>query len=388
MNDFIFRMPTKVVFGAGVRRQVAVLCRDLGFTRIFVVTGASATRKSPHLTELLESLTQAGLAYKVFSAVEPDPSIETVDKGVAELAAFGADAAIAFGGGSPMDAAKSMTLVSANGGSIAEYMRGKKIYTKRGVPLFCLPTTAGTGSEVTASAVTTDKATKEKIGISHDFQMPSYAMIDPELHVSMPPSVTAATGLDALTHAIEAYVALKANPFTDSLAISAIRQIGANLRTACAWGDHLEARSNMALASSIAGVAFTNAGLGAVHGIAHPVGAQFGTPHGVANGILLPYVMDYCLIANYAKFKEIASALGKNVYGLTERDAARQAVEAVRELKEDVGIPASLADIDVPASSLESIVKDAATFRMLGNSPRKLGVDDLRCIVKKALQIA
>lgn len=388
MNDFMFRMPTKVIFAPGAVVQVPALCRELGLTKIFVVTGKTSTRKSQHLTHLLDGLKNTNIAVQIFSAVEPDPSVETVDKGATELSAFGADGIIAFGGGSPMDAAKSMSLVSANGGSILEYLRGKKTYTVRGIPLLCIPTTAGTGSEVTASAVTTDKTTQEKIGIAHDFQMPAYAIIDPLLHTSMPPSVTAATGLDALTHAIEAYVALKANPMTDSLALHAIRLIGGNLRAACAFGEHLEARSNMALASTIAGIAFANAGLGAVHGIAHPVGAQFGIPHGVANGVLLPFVMDYCLIANYAKFKDIAIALGKNVYGLTEREAAKQAVEAVRELKEDVGIPASLSDIDVPASALEHIIKDAATFRMLGNSPRQLTIDDLRLIVKHAMHIA
>ena len=388
MNDFIFRMPTKVIFGAGAVKQVPGLCRDLGFSRIFVVTGMTSTRKSPHLLELLDSLKNSGIAVHVFSDVEADPSIETIDKGVAELNAFKADAAIAFGGGSPMDAAKSISMVSANGDSIREYIRVRKIYTQRGIPLICIPTTAGTGSEVTSAAVTTDKATQEKIGLSHDFQLPAYAVIDPVLHTSMPPSVTAATGLDALTHAIEAYIALKSNPITDGLALTAIRLIGDNLRIACALGDNLEARSNMALSSTIAGGSFANAGLGAVHGIAHPVGAQFGVPHGVANGILLPYVMDYCLIANYAKFREIAIALGKNVQGLTEREAASQAVEAVRELKEDVGIPASLADIDVPASAVESLVKDSATYRQLGNSPRRLTASDLRTIIKRALNIA
>lgn len=388
MNDFIFRTPTKILFGTNIIRQVPGLCRDLGFNKIFVVTGMTSTRKSPHLLALLDDLKTAGIATHVFSEVEPDPSVDTIDKGTAELSAFGADAIIAFGGGSPMDAAKSISLVNSNGGSISDYIRGRKTYLNRGIPLICIPTTAGTGSEVTASAVTTDKSTQEKIGVSHDFQMPAYAIIDPVLHVGMPPSVTAATGLDALTHAIESYIALKSTPITDGLALASIRFIGENLRIAYAYGDNLEARSNMALASTMAGIAFTNAGLGAVHGIAHPVGAQFGTPHGVANGILLPYVMDYCLVSNYTKFREIALALGKNVHELTKREAAKQAVVAVQELKEDVGIPASLADIDVPASALENIVRDAATFRMLGNSPRKLTASDLRIIVKKALMIA
>ena len=387
MNEFLFRMPTRGIFGEGVALKLPQLCKDNGFARIFVVTGSSSTRRSPHLQRLLTGLAEQGMVHEVFSDVEADPSVETVTKGAAQLAAFNADAVIAFGGGSPMDAAKSMAMVSANGGSILDYMRGRKVYSKRGAPLICIPTTAGTGSEVTAAAVTTDRETHQKIGVSHDLQMPAFAIVDPVLHVSMPPSVTAATGLDALTHAIEAYIAMKANPVTDSLALASIRLIGENLRRACANGEDLEARGNMALASLIAGGSFTNAGLGAVHGIAHAVGAQFGVAHGVANGILLPFVMEYCLMANYPKFRDIAVALGKPEEGLPPRDAARLAVDAVCELKQDVGIPATLADVQVPPSALAGIVRDAATYRQLANTPRRLGVDDLKAIVGRALGV-
>lgn len=387
MNDFIFRMPTKVIFGVDATKKVPSLCREQGFSRLFVVTGMTSTKKSLHLQALLTDLASLGLVTQVFSDVEADPSVETVDSGAARLTAFGADALIAFGGGSPMDAAKSMSMVSANGGSIFDYMRGGKTFVKPGLPLICIPTTAGTGSEVTASAVTTDKLSKQKIGIGHDFQLPKYAIIDPVVQASMPSAVTAATGLDALTHAIEAYVALKANPMTDGLALTAIKLIADNLRLACANGEDLVARANMAMASLIAGVAFANAGLGAVHAIAHPVGAQFAVAHGTANGIVLPYVMDYCLMANYPKFREIAIAMGKDVSGLNLRDAAALSVEAVEELKLDVGIAARLSDIGVPAAALEDIVRDAVTFRLLPNSPRQMGLADLRIIVSRALGI-
>lgn len=385
MNNFIFRMPTRVIFGAGSIGQVPQLCKDQGCKKIFIVTGMTSTKKSPHLLEMVANLQTLGVATQMFSEVEADPSVETVDKGAALLSAFGADAIIAFGGGSPMDAAKSMSMVSVHGGSILTYMRGQQTYSKKGIPILCIPTTAGTGSEVTAAAVTTDKASKEKIGISHDLQIPAYAVIDPLLHISMPPSVTAATGIDALTHAIEAFLATKANPVTDGFALTAIKMIGDSLRVACAKGDDVEARSQMALASLIAGGSFSNAGLGAVHGIAHPVGAQFGIAHGVANGIILPYVMEYCLMADYPKFRDIAVALGKNVNGLSLRDAAKQAVDAIKELKQDVGIPATLSDVKVPAGALDSIVRDAATYRLLPNSPRRLNADDLHIIVSRAL---
>ncbi|HWR29174.1 MAG TPA: iron-containing alcohol dehydrogenase [Negativicutes bacterium] len=385
MNEFLFRMPTRVIFGAGSIKKVPQLCKEQGFARVFVVTGTTSTRKSSYLHEMIAEMDAIGITTHVFSEVEADPSVETVTKGAAELTAFAADAVIAFGGGSPMDAAKSVSMISANGGSILDYMQAHKTYTKRGVPLICIPTTAGTGSEVTAAAVTTDKDSRKKIGVSHDFQMPAFAILDPVLHVTMPPSVTAATGIDALTHAIETFIAMKANPITDSLALSAIKMIGENLRLACANGENLEARGNMAIASLIAGGAFTNAGLGAVHGIAHPVGAQFGVAHGVANGILLPFVMEYCLMANYPKFRDIAAALGKSVEGVKLRDAAQLSVEAVRELKQDIGIPATLADVNIPANALAGIVQDATTYRQLPNSPRQLKVEDLQIIVSAAL---
>lgn len=387
MDDFIFRMPTRVVFGINALKKVPSICKEKGYQRVFAVTGMTSTRTSPHFVDLVKSLNEQGIVVEVFSDVEADPSVETVDRGAAKLAEFQADAVLAFGGGSPMDAAKSISMVCANGGSILEYMRGKKVFSRRGAPLICVPTTAGTGSEVTASAVTTDKTSREKIGIGHDFQMPDYAIIDPVVQTSMPPSVTAATGMDALTHAIEAYVALKANPMTDGLALSAIRMIAENLRLACANGQDLTARANMAMASLMAGVAFTNAGLGAVHAIAHPVGAQFGVSHGSANGIVLPYVMEYCLMANYPKFREIAVAMGKNVQGIGLRDSAALAVEAVEELKWDVGIPVSLDEIGVPEDALEAIAKDAATFRLLPNSPRRLTIEDLRVIIARALGV-
>jgi alcohol dehydrogenase class IV len=386
MQEFIFRLPTRIMFGAGVVKNIDEVCKNLKATKVFLVTGQTSTKNSPHLPVIIASLEQAGIAVKLFSEIEADPSVETVDKGVAELKAFGADVVVAFGGGSPMDAAKSMAMLSTNEGSIGEYIRSKRTIISRGIPLVSIPTTAGTGSEVTAAAVTTDKATQEKLGLSHDYLIPVVAMVDPQLHISMPPSVTAATGIDALTHAIEAYIAMKATPLSDALAIHSIKMIGANLRRAYANGSDLETRGNMAIASLIAGGSFTNAGLGAVHAIAHPVGAQFGVPHGVANGVMLPYVMEYCLIANYPKFRDIAVALGEDVSGMSEKDAAVHAVKAVRSLNKDIGIPGSLLDTGVTADAAEAIVKDAATYRLLPNSPRQLTAKDLHIIVERALK--
>ncbi len=358
MNDFMFRMPTKVMFGVGALRKVPGLCREQGYSRIFVVTGSTSTSKSPQLQELLAELAALSIATQVFSEVEADPSIETVDRGAAALGAFGADAVIAFGGGSPMDAAKSMSLVSANGGSIADYMRAKKAFVQRGVPLICVPTTAGTGSEVTASAVTTDKATKEKIGIGHDFQMPAYAVIDPLVQVSMPPAVTAATGMDALTHAIESVVNPSGNPVSVAVGLQSIRMIKENLPRVVADGADLVARQNMLAASTLAGIAL-GPGLGIAHCLAHTVGTLFGIHHGTGCGIALPAAMRFNRDHATARLGEVALAMGVNTRDMSPGDAADAAAEAVEALMKAIGQPLRVSELipmDKIMASFEQIV--------------------------------
>lgn len=384
MKSFAFRMPTRVVFGTGVLETIGEEALKLGQEKAFIVTGRTATKTSPFLPIMIQALEAKGFAVKIYSDIEADPSIETVDTGASLMREWGADLVIAMGGGSPMDAAKSMAMLQGNEGSIKEYIFGEKKVAQPGLPVICIPTTAGTGSEVTAAAVTTDRITQQKIGLSHDYMMPKLALVDPRLHVSMPLRVTASTGMDALTHAIEAFVATGAEPITDALCLEAIRLIGKYLRRAVAVGDDLEVRGQMALASLIAGGGFTNAGLGAVHGLAHPVGARYGVAHGLANAILLPYVMEYCLMADYEKFSRIAEALGEEVTGLSVREKALAAVKAVRALNDDIGIPRTLQEVGVQPEAIEAIAQDGATYRLLPNSPRRLDKNDLLLILTSA----
>ncbi|MBP2643141.1 MAG: mdh [Firmicutes bacterium] len=387
MKDFVFNMSTKVVFAVGAVKGIGQECRKLGGTKAFLVTGRTSTKNSPYFRQIVESLNEAGVAVHTYAEIEADPSVETIDKGAEVMKSANADVVIAFGGGSPTDAAKAMAMLQENEGSILDYMRGRRQISKAGLPLICIPTTAGSGSEVTAAAVVTDRGTKEKIGISHGSMTPKVAIIDPVLHVSMPSAVTASTGIDALTHAIEAYIAVQAHPLSDATCLQAIRLIGRYLRRAVANGSDIEARGKMALASLLAGIGFNHAGLGAVHGIAHAIGAQFGIAHGVANGIMLPYVMEYCAMADYAKFGDIAAALGEDISGMSEREAAKQAVIAVVALKQDIGIPETLSAVEVSPTAVDAIVKDAITYRRLPNSPRQLKIDDLTVIVERALGI-
>jgi alcohol dehydrogenase class IV len=385
MKDFIFRIPTKVVFGAGSIRKVGEECKKLGATKAFVVTGKTFTGRSPYFQIVVDSLKDKGIEVVAYSEVEADPSVETVDYGAEMLRKEGCDLVIGFGGGSPMDAAKSIAMLQTNEGSIRDYIHKKRKVMNPTLPIVAIPTTAGTGSEVTAAAVTTDRQTNEKIGISSDYMMPKLAIVDPEIHLEMPPSVTAATGMDALTHAIEGYVSLNAEPISDALCLHSIKMIGKHLRKAVADGKNIEARSGMVLASLIAGLGFTNVGLGAVHAVSHPIGAHFNIPHGVANGLMLPYVMEYNLMADFEKFKDIAEALGKNTSGLSLRDAAYLAVEAVAELSVDVGIPQTLGEIGIREENLPILVEHSMISRSLPSNPRRLKKEEVERIFQAAL---
>jgi alcohol dehydrogenase class IV len=384
MSEFVFRMLTRVLYGRGTVRKLGEECRRLGGAKVLVVTGRYTAGNSPAFPLVQQVLQEAGMTVRVFTAIEADPSVETVDKGAALMREWQADMAVALGGGSPMDAAKSICMLRTNPGSIREYLRRERTVTHEALPLVCVPTTAGSGSEVTAGAVTTDRQAGEKIGVSHDSMMPRLAIVDPELHASMPPALTASTGLDALCHAIEAYVSTGAEPVADALCLHAIRLIGANLRKAVANGRDVETRGKMALASLMAGAAFTNAGLGAVHAIAHCLGAMYKVPHGIANAMLLPYVMEFNAMADMERFRNIAVALGEDVAGLSLPDAADRAAEAVRRLNSDVGVPRTLKEVGVTADDFPTIVENSITYRLLPCNPRTVARGDLENILRNA----
>ncbi|MBP2644322.1 MAG: mdh [Firmicutes bacterium] len=240
MKEFIFRMMTRVLYGEGTAEKVGEECKKFKAKRVFFITDSFMAKSSPIFTQLVTSIKEQGIAVEIFSDVEADPSIETVDKVAAIMKKFKGDLVVALGGGSPMDTAKSVSLLQTNEGSIREYLHKRRAIEHDAVPLICIPTTAGTGSEVTAGAVTTDRQSREKIGVNHESIMPKLAIIDPNLMVSMPPSLTASTGMDALCHAIEAYVSTQAEPMADAMCLHAIRLIGANLPQAVANGRDIK----------------------------------------------------------------------------------------------------------------------------------------------------
>lgn len=362
------RLPP-VTFGAGSVGQVAEEARRVAASRVLVVTdpGVASSGVAGHVRDLLEA---AGIATGVYDRVPPEPSVASVEVAFEAWRAGNYDAVVGVGGGSSLDTAKGISIRTANDGPVSRYF-GVEQLPARGVPYILLPTTAGTGSEVTPSAIFDDTDRQLKAGIVSSRLMASAAIIDPDLTVSCPPHVTAAAGLDALTHALEAYVAVKANPMSDLYALEAVRLVGQHLRGAVARGTDRVARSGQLLASLYGGVTIVAAGTGLCHAMAYPLGSAYHVPHGVANALLLPAVMAYNLPADLTKFARLAEALGESVAGLSLRAAAERSVEAVRQLSTDVGLPGGLRAVGVPESALEGFVPGAlSAARLITNNPR------------------
>lgn len=387
MKDFIFKMPAKVRFGEGIHKQLGTILKDeMGFSKVFVATDKGIVATGI-IDKVKEGLDKGGIAYEIYDELIPDPTIEVVDEAADVLRQSGADVVLAVGGGSPIDTAKAMCMLQTNEGSVRDYLfGGSKQVTRETMPLVCIPTTAGTGSEMTAASVITNNQDKTKVSVTHENLIPRMAFIDPELQMGMPPFITATTGMDALTHAIESYVSLNAEPISDAMGIAAIRMISENIRLATADGSNKFARTNMAIASTIAGVAFMNGGLGVVHGIAQTIGAVAHVAHGVANSLLLPYCMERNVVGNLEKFRNIAIAMGENIDGLSEREAAQAAVDAVFQLAEDLKVPMKLKDVGVTREMFPEIIEGTMEYRLLGVNPCKLKPSDIEEILENAFE--
>jgi alcohol dehydrogenase len=378
-----FRVPGSQLFGAGAVERIGEEAKRLGAQRALVLTdpGVAKAGIAGRVRDLLEA---AGIATGLYDQVEPEPSVASVERALrAGLPdGTGYDVLVGVGGGSAMDTAKGVSLRSANPGPIQQYF-GVELVPARGLPTIQVPTTAGTGSEITPNAIFDDTERRLKAGIVSTHLFASAAIVDPDLTLGVPPAVTAASGLDALTHAIESYVAVKATPHTDLYALEAIRLIGANLRAAVARGSDRAARYGQALASFYAGISITNAGTGLCHAMAYPLGSAYHVPHGMSNALLLPAVLEYNLPADLAKFARIAEALGEPVAGLSARAAAQAAVEAVRALCRDVGQPSGLRDVGVPEDALAGFVDGALSAkRLTDNNPRQPTPDAVLAIYR------
>jgi alcohol dehydrogenase class IV len=379
-----FKSPSVIINGPGAAKEVGNLAKGLGKKALLVTD--SQLEKMGLLKDIKKSLEIAGIAFVTYDQVVIEPTQDYAEEGLKAFKEAGADFLIAVGGGSPMDAAKAIGVLATNDGKISDFMGANKV-PKPAAPLIAIPTTAGTGSEVTPFTVITDTAKDVKMLIASPNILPRIALVDPLMTLQMPPSITAATGLDALTHAIEAYISVKAQPLTDTLALQAIRMISANLRQAWSNGDNLEARTHMLIGSLHAGLAFANSSVALVHGMARPIGAYFHVPHGISNAALLPTVIEFSILGNPKKYADIAGAMGEITEGLSLLDAAYLAAEATRRLNDDLKVP-PLKGLGVEEKKFNSLVKqmavDAIASGSPGNNPRKATQDEIVELYKKA----
>ncbi len=364
-------------FGAGCRSVLADEIKKRGFQKVFVVTDNDLVRfnVAGQVTAVLEG---AGIAFEVFSDVKQNPTVAQVKDGGAKFAASGADVIVAIGGGSPIDTAKAIGIIAANP-EFADVvsLEGVADTKKKSVPVIALPTTAGTAAEVTINYVITDEENVKKMVCVDPNDIPVLSIVDPELMLSMPKGLTAATGMDALTHAIEGYITKGAWTMSDMFELKAIEMIAKHLPAVVDNPADVEARDGMAVAQYIAGMGFSNVGLGLVHGMAHPLGAYFDVPHGVANALLLPTVMQYNMPSSVDKYADIAKAMGVDVSGMSKEAAAQAAVDAVKALAVKVGIPANLRALNVPADSLEALATSAFNDVCTPGNPREVALADV-----------
>ena len=338
------------------------------------------------LTDYLEKpLLENGYATTIYTDIAPEPPLEIGEKLVEFTRKHHFDLVIGLGGGSALDLAKLAAVLATHDGKVADYLNltGTKNLENKGLPKILIPTTSGTGSEVTNISVLSLETTKDVV--THDYLLADVAIVDPALTISLPPKVTAATGVDALTHAIEAYVSVYANEVTDALALQAIKLISGSIRTAVHDGQNKQARSDMSYGSYLAGLAFFNAGVAGVHALAYPLGGQFHIAHGDSNAVLLPYVMGYIRQSCEKRMKDILNAMGISSEYLSQEEASYKCVDALKQLVQDVNIPSTLKGFNIPELALEQLTDDATKqTRILARSPMPLKREDIFTIYRAA----
>lgn len=376
-------MARRVLTGLGCAETIGAEVKRYGGKKVLIVCDRGVVM-SGLLEKILPILRSEKLDVAVFDGVVPNPTTENVKDGTRFLKQKNCDIVIGLGGGSPLDCAKAVSAMATNPGRIEDYDGREKI-PNRMLPLIAVNTTAGTGSEVTQWAVITDRKRKTKMAIASSNMMPDLAIEDPLLTVSLPPAVTASTGMDALTHAIEGYIAKDATPITDATGIAAIEVITSHLRVAFAEGENVVAREKMMYGQLLAGMCFCNAGVGNAHAMAHQLGGFYDIPHGLANAILLPYVMEFNLVANPVKFAKIAQASGEPVENLSIREAAEVAIRSVVRLSRDIQIPKTLKDVGVKSKDIPTLAKNAMTDLAIGTNPRATQPGDIRLLYHRAL---
>ncbi len=380
MNNVILYQPGKLVFGEGTMKQFLDDYMSLGLKKMYLLTISPVESL---LADMLKTLTEAKVEVKINTDVINEPSFADFENILNDAKVFGADSIVGIGGGSVMDVAKLLAAqlqsdqktrdIIGNG-----HLKGRSTY------LACLPTTSGTGSEVSPNAIFLDEKDGGKKGVISPYLVPDGAYIDPSLSIGVPSSVTASTGIDALTHCLEAYTNKFAHPMVDLFALEGIRLIGNYIKRACDNGDDLEARTMLALGSVYGGMCLGPVNTAAVHALAYPLGSDFKVPHGLSNALLLPYVMEYNLEASFEKFAQIARALGAEE-GADVKETAKNGIVKIKEIMKECNIPEKLSDINIPEEAIESMAEGAFEVkRLLNNNIKELKLEDIVGIYKKA----
>jgi alcohol dehydrogenase len=371
-----FNSVRRIIFGPGSLQGIGDEIKRLRGSKVLVVTDPGI-KAAGLVDKIVAALESAELPYHVFSEVEPDPRVEVVDESLSAARDFDPDVVVGFGGGSALDISKVTSVMLTNTGPIEEYF-GMELVPNPGLPLVLVPTTAGTGSEMTSICVLSDTKNDVKKGIVSEHMFASVALLDPELTLGLPQHVTAMTGMDAFVHAMESYTGVRASFLTDTLNLQAIRMIAQNLRRAFANGNDLGARTQMLQASCVAGMAFSNTQNGLDHALALAIGGRFHLPHGLLTAFICPWVMEFNLMACPDKFANIAQAFGENTSGLNQLEAAGLAVKAVKAMLGDFGISYRLSDYDIPQSVIPDLAKSTiGAARLISNNPRSVSEKDV-----------
>ena len=385
-----YMLPTVNFMGAGCVEVVGERCKILGAEKVLLVTDNYLNSLESGPVQIVgDYLKKVGLEYVIFDGVTPNPKDKDVYAGLEIYEKENCDMIVTVGGGSPHDCGKAIGVAATHDGDLYQDYAGIEKLENETPPMVCVNTTAGTASEVTRHAVITDtsQTPNVKFVIVSWRNTPDVSINDPELMIDKPAGLTAATGMDALTHALETYVSTGANPLTDAAALEAMKLIAENLRNAVYNGQDIEARENMANASVLSGFAFNNGGLGYVHAMAHQLGGFYDMPHGIANAILLPYVEKFNLGAKLERFAKIAEIFGVNTEGMSTREAAESSLEAIKQLAQDIGIPTSLSEskFDIKEEDFEEMAKYALEDGNAGTNPRKGTVEQVKDIFEDAM---
>jgi len=381
VKSFRFELPTKIEYGIGAVRKLAEALEELKATKVLIITD-KGIEACGLLAGITNQLGQDRLNFEIFCRVEPNPKDYNVGEGAQLARRLQADCLVAVGGGSPIDCAKAIAVLATHGGEPRDYEDQNKI-TGEILPLIAIPTTAGTGSEVTFSSVITDSRRKFKFSIHHTKIAPRIALLDPELTATMPPALTAATGMDALTHAVEGYTALGSEPLADAAALHAIELISTHLKTAVFDGRNMEARAGMLLGSLLAGISFSHSDVAAVHCLAEALGGKYDTAHGVCNAVVLPSMMEFNLAHCTDKYARIAAAMG--IVFDTPQDGARRAVETVKKMAREVRLP-DFASLGVKTEDMEELAYNASINGSNGSNPRPMTKDDYLTLIKRMMR--